>query len=570
MRDVVAGLSSLGSLSASLAPVCLAPPSLRCRFLAAPSLRSRMPRRSPGGTAESAADPSADRPPPSQEASDLQTPARTAMQQPPQPPSQTRSNGSSMSSHHGSFAAPGSPSSTLPPMPRPGSNGVSIFSPGANGPPSSFRPPLHKVRSVLSGEEADSEPSSAGSCARGSGSGGNRISAAHSHSGNAIGEAATRAGFSQHLSQMALAASGAGAVLRAISRPKAHSFDQPSSRNNNPHASGPLFETDHLGSSSGDSAPSSAVKPPLDPQWKQSSSSLNLLLSSHLSSLFPTPTARPAASSSATAALYNSASVSPPPPPAAPGLLRSIFSPFVHWTPRGTMIYALVSLILARLVRTASQPARVNRTMLTFGPPFLVREAPQLFALLIGFGLFRTAHQQRACFPSLPLLVGWIANGMSLVGLFSLFMQMVRTGARNFRSAMAAANIPLPAQIPSADADQESVLTIAAATHDAKGEIHPRVVSSAPVSSTPSDPSAEIPPTSVSAYRRLGAMSPLRWFLTATQLTKTLAWYEEVQWKSGVIFEKIYTKHKMHSLKLDIYRPKSKGEVKLLPVFLCL
>jgi acetyl esterase/lipase len=65
-------------------------------------------------------------------------------------------------------------------------------------------------------------------------------------------------------------------------------------------------------------------------------------------------------------------------------------------------------------------------------------------------------------------------------------------------------------------------------------------------------------------------MSPLRWFLTATQLTRTLAWSEEVRWKTGIVYEKLHTRHKTKALKLDMYRPKQEpGAPKpRLPVFL--
>lgn len=239
----------------------------------------------------------------------------------------------------------------------------------------------------------------------------------------------------------------------------------------------------------------------------------------------------------------------------------------------------------------------MNRTMLTFGPPFLLREAPHLFALLLTLGLVRTAPHLRANVnTAAPIAAAWVANGVAIATLVGIFRRMARVGATPFRDALRAAHVA----VPRASEAQEDVLTIVPVQQDVHEPIgmpegsDPLQVSAfadaaeetAPPTDDATPPHASAPhtpppamvtstspsllPTSTAekAYSRIGRMTPLRWFLSWTQLTKTLAWFEEIQWRTGVVYEKLHTRQKTHALKLDLYRPKVMPAGALLPVFL--
>jgi len=322
-------------------------------------------------------------------------------------------------------------------------------------------------------------------------------------------------------------------------------------------------------------------------RWRVSSSQLNLTLSNQLSTQFhssdddalapagydsPVVDAAPDASSASGGVPYRSFH-----------WLKRLLSPWIPLSGRATVGYLLLSVFLFRTVRRANAPVRRNLTMLTFAPPMVSREAPHLLALLIALGAVRTAWPHRAAFtrltlPSLSLLVSWLLNGLTIAKLATMFREMLRTSARSFREQLAAARVPLPKLAPQRE---ESVLTIAPAHHfaDASNAIMPlHDTASKSAALTPSLEGLSTPAFAAAgdsvdssltrAYRRIGHMSPLRWFLTCTQLSFPLARLEGIQWRTGVKFDVLHARNKVRALKLDLYRPKDVAATKPLPVFL--
>jgi acetyl esterase/lipase len=283
-------------------------------------------------------------------------------------------------------------------------------------------------------------------------------------------------------------------------------------------------------------------------------------------------------------------SMIPARPPRALHWLKRALSPWVPLSPRAVFGYLSLSALMYRLVTKAHAPVRRHSTMLTFAPPMIAREAPQLVAGLVLFGIARTAWAQRKSFgfsianggallSSASLCASWLLNVLALGKLANMFRSLVRDAAPPFRAAMAEARIPMPSKLPQSQQQESALTNIAPAdSHSTAVAFSNNAASALPAvaagfveaSSRAHQPQAEpqqsqqeqlpalaaLPASGRRAYSRLGRMGFLRWVLSFVQLTTPLAWAEGITWETGVVFETLHARDKTRTLKLDLYRPK--------------